>query len=223
MSHTNYDRPFLLYTDASNNIIAALLSNLDSNTGNPLAFASPVMTRTEGNYSTKKREALTVVQAVQFFRSYLMGIPFLPRRDHASLQWLFCQNADGMADRMIEVLQEFDFQVVHRPGEKPGNADALSRQTKREPKWQEGEGEAATGSCQVLMNLATAIAKFREPEIFLLPITEHSVENVALVELKASSDEVRTRQREDPAIAMILQRDTIPLNDRQYHCSTFEV
>ena len=73
------------------------------------------------------------------------------------------------------------------------------------------------------MNLATTIAKLREPEIFILPITEHSEENVASVELKASSDEVRTRQREDPAIATILQRDTIPLNDRQYNCSTFEV
>ena len=136
-SHTSYDRPFLLYTDASNNIIAALLSNLGSNTGNPLAFASPVMTRTEGDYSTKKREALAVVQAVKFFRSYLMGIPFIFWTDHANLQWLFRQNAEGMAYRLIEVLQEFDFQVAHRPGEKPGNADALSRQTKREPNWQE--------------------------------------------------------------------------------------
>ena len=69
---------------------------------------------------------------------------------------------------MIEVLQEFDFQVVHRLGEKHGNADALSRQTKREPEWQEREEEAANGSCQEPMNLETAKAKLREPEVFFV-------------------------------------------------------
>ena len=153
LSHPNYDRPFVLDTDASNNSIAAVVSNLDSNTENPLAFASRVLTRTEVNYSTTKREALAVVQAVKWFRSYLLGIPFILRTDHASLQWLFRQNADGMTYRMIEVLHEFDFQVVHRLGEKHGNVDALSRQTTKGPEWQGGEEEATTGSCPELTNL----------------------------------------------------------------------
>ena len=223
LSHPNYDRPFVLDTDTNNNSIAAVLSNLDSKTENPLAFASRVLTRTEVNYSTTKREALAVVQAVKWFRSYLMGVPFILRTDDASLQWLFRQNADGMTYRMIEVLQEFDFQVVHRPSEKHGNADALSRQTTREPERQEGEEEALTGSCPDPTNLETAIAKLREPEVFLLSITQHSEENVTSVELKASSDEVRAKQREDLAIATILQKATVPLNDRQYSCSTFGV
>ena len=75
---------------------------------------------------------------------------------------------------MIEVLQEFDFQVVHRPGEKHGNADAISWQTTREPEWQEGEEEATTGSCPEPMNLETAISKLPEQKVFLLSITEHS-------------------------------------------------
>ena len=83
---------------------------------------------------------------------------------------------------MIGVLQEFDFQVVPRRGEKPGNADDLSRQTTREREWQVGEEEAATRSCPELMNLETAISKLREPEVFLLAITEHSEEIVASVE-----------------------------------------
>ena len=205
LSHPNYDRPFVLDTDASNNSIAAVLSNLNNNTENPRAFASRVLTRTEVNYSTTKREALAVVQAVKWFRSYLLGIPFILRTDHASLQWLFHQNADGMIYRMIEVLEEFDFQVVQRPDEKHGNADALSRQTTRKPEWQEGEQEATTGSCPEPTNLETAIAKLREPKVFLLSITQHSEENLTSVELKASSDEVRAKQREDLAIATILQ------------------
>ena len=56
-----------------------------------------------------------------------------------------------------------------------------------------------------------------------MSITEYSEENGASVELKASSDEVRAKQREDSAIATILQKATVPLNDRQYNCRTFGV
>ena len=59
--------------------------------------------------------------------------PFILRTDHASSQWLFRQNADGMTYKMIKVMQEFQFQVVRRPGEKHCNADARSRQATREP------------------------------------------------------------------------------------------
>ena len=45
------------------------------------------------------------------------------RNDHASLQWLFRQNNDGMKFRIFQRLQEFDFQVVHRPGDNYGNED----------------------------------------------------------------------------------------------------
>ena len=43
------------------------------------------------------------------------------------------------------------------------------------------------------------------------------------MEFKASSVEGGAKQRKDTAIATILQKATIPLNDRQYNCSTFGV
>ena len=152
---------FVLDTDASNNSIAVVLSNLDSNTEN----TSSVLTRTELNYSITKKEAFAVASAVKWLRSYLLGISILCWTDHAKL----------------------DFKLVHRPVEKHGNACVFSRQTTGELEWQEGEEEVATGFW--LMNLETAIAKLRETEVFLLSITEHSEENMATVELKASSDE----------------------------------
>jgi len=33
----------------------------------------------------------------------------------------------GQQARWCEILEEFDFQIVHRPGVKHGNADALSK------------------------------------------------------------------------------------------------
>ena len=41
------------------------------------------------------------------------------------------------------------------------------------------------------------------------------------MEFKASSVEGGAKQRKDTAIATILQKATIPLNGRQYNCSSF--
>ena len=93
----------------------------------PIAFESRVLTKTDVNYATIKREALGVVQAVQCFRPYFYGPKCIIRTDHASLQWLFRQHADGTTFRMVQKLQEYDYQIVHRPGEKHCNADGRSR------------------------------------------------------------------------------------------------
>ena len=50
------------------------------------------------------------------------------RTDHGSLRWLLnFQNPEGQVARWIQVLGEYDYQVVHRPGKGHGNADGLSR------------------------------------------------------------------------------------------------
>ena len=65
---------------------------------------------------------------VQEFTHYLKGKPFLIRTDHSSLQWLLnFRNPTGMLARWIEILGNFQFQIVYRPGAANSAADALSR------------------------------------------------------------------------------------------------
>ncbi len=48
--------------------------------------------------------------------------------DHQPLKWLFSrQDLTGQSARWVLLLQEYDFEVIHRPGLANGNADALSR------------------------------------------------------------------------------------------------
>jgi hypothetical protein len=62
------------------------------------------------------------------FRQYLLGRKFVVRTDHAALQWLMrTPNPIGQQARWLDILGEFDFTVVHRPGRSHSNADALSR------------------------------------------------------------------------------------------------
>ncbi|KRZ13010.1 Retrovirus-related Pol polyprotein from transposon [Trichinella zimbabwensis] len=52
----------------------------------------------------------------------------MARTDHNSLRWLRnFREPEGQVARWLERLAEFDFEVMHRPGRKHQNADALSR------------------------------------------------------------------------------------------------
>ena len=50
------------------------------------------------------------------------------RTDHSALQWLRrTPNAIGQQARWLEILEEFDYQIEHRPSKKHTNADGMSR------------------------------------------------------------------------------------------------
>ena len=105
------------------------------------------MSKTEVNYATIQREALGIVQAMQWFRPYIYGSQCIVRTNHASLHWIFRQNADGMTFRMIQKMQEHNYRKVHRPGERHCNVDGLSRRPNEKPEWKDGEEEELR--CQI--------------------------------------------------------------------------
>ena len=133
LQYPDYSGSFLVDTDASNVSIWAVLSKEINGVDRPLVFSSRVLCRTEMMYSTTKREALAVIQALKWYRPYLLGVSFVLRTDHASLRWMFRQGVDGMTLRMIQKLQEFDFTFVHIAGNQHGKADGRSRRTSKEP------------------------------------------------------------------------------------------
>ena len=167
-----YDCPFIIDTDASNVSLGAVLSNFIDGVEHPIVFASRSLSKTETMYSTTKREALAVVQVLKWFKHYIWGLSFVIRTDHASLKWLFRQNADGMTFRMLQHLQEFNYEIVHRAGNKHANADGLSRMTEEEPEWEPGEKEQVTGQCPEPQEIEEALKKVRERCAMVDAITE---------------------------------------------------
>ncbi|XP_037834631.1 uncharacterized protein LOC112450568 [Kryptolebias marmoratus] len=123
----------LLDTDASDCGIGAVLSQIQEGEERVLAYGSKCLSATERNYCTTRRELLAVVEFTSHFRQYLLGRHFTIRTDHSSLRWLTrLREPEGQLARWLEKLAEYDFQVVHRPGIKHLNADALSRKPCRE-------------------------------------------------------------------------------------------
>ena len=130
----DWTKPFIVDTDASETGIGAVLSQCDSN-GNEhvIVYASRLLTKPERNYCVTRKELLAVVTFLSHFRHYLIGVPFTIRTDHGALTWLQnFRSPEGQLVRWLEKLQEFQFTIVHRPGRKHNNADALSRRPCRQ-------------------------------------------------------------------------------------------
>ncbi|KRZ69679.1 Transposon Ty3-G Gag-Pol polyprotein [Trichinella papuae] len=154
LAHPNFDLPFLLYVDASEDAIGAVLSQQDERDPQVVvAYASRSLSRAERSYCATRREMLALVWARWHFQPYLYGRKFTARTDHNSLKWFQnFRDPEGQVARWLEKLAEFDFEVVHRPGKKHHNADALSRRACRQrphggygvrlsqPRWTVAEG-----------------------------------------------------------------------------------
>lgn len=69
-----------------------------------------------------------MLKAVRYFRSYLEGSTFKLFTDHEALTFLLkMTEPKGKITRWINELQQFDFEVSHRPGASLKDADAMSR------------------------------------------------------------------------------------------------
>ena len=128
LAFPDFTKTFVLDTDASNDGLGAVLSQENDGRETVVVYASRVLSKAERRYCVTRRELLAVVTFLQHFRPYLLGRHFVVRTDHWSLNWL-CnfKNPENQLARWLERMQEYDFDIVHRPSRKHGNADALSR------------------------------------------------------------------------------------------------
>ena len=128
LGYPNPTGEFILDTDASNYGIGAVLSQLQDGQERVIAYFSRSLNRAERQYCVTRKELLAMVKAIRHFHCYLYGQRFILRTDHAALRWLLnFKSPEGQLARWLEQLQQYDFEVQHRPGAGHNNADALSR------------------------------------------------------------------------------------------------
>ncbi len=125
----NFDKEFVLTTDASNVALgAALCQEADDGTLRPICLWSRKLTATERNYSATEREALAIIYFVDKFKYYLLGRRFLLRTDHRALVHILRGAAsNSKLARWALRLQEFNFDVAYIKGRENVLADSMSR------------------------------------------------------------------------------------------------
>ena len=122
------DLPYIVDTDASDYGIGGVLSQCIEGTEHVIAYYSKSLNPAQQKYCTTRRELLAVVATLDHFKGYIWGPKFVVRTDHAALVWLKnLKNIQGMLARWLAKLQQFHFDIIHRPGAQHGNADGLSR------------------------------------------------------------------------------------------------
>ena len=115
--YPDFDRPFLLQSDASDVGLGAILVQHDGKgPERVIAYASYTLSPREQNYSTIEKDALAVVFAVKHFRFYLLGKKYSVITDNSALRWLHSLEPKGGIACWIMDLQEFEFGIQHRPG-----------------------------------------------------------------------------------------------------------
>ncbi|KAL0849026.1 hypothetical protein ABMA28_013399 [Loxostege sticticalis] len=128
LQYPDFEKPFILTTDASDVSIGAVLSQGTVGTDRPIAYASRTLSQTEIKYSTIEKELLAIVWAVKYFRPYLYGRKFTIYSDHKPLTWLMSlKDPNSKLTRWRLRLEEYDYQIVYKKGKYNTNADALSR------------------------------------------------------------------------------------------------
>src|ERR1700748_1915826 len=82
----------------------------------------------ERNYAATKRELLAIVFALQKFHYDLWGSRFTLYTDHRALTFLHTQKQlNAMMVGWLDILLEFSFDIIHRPGILNVLPDHLSR------------------------------------------------------------------------------------------------
>ena len=132
LAYPEYDAPFIVHTDASQEGLGAVLYQEQQGTIRVIAYASRTLTPAEKNYHlhSGKLEFLALKWAVtEHFRDYLYYAPkFVVYTDNNPLTYVLSSaklNATGL--RWVGELSEFNFEIKYRPGRVNIDADCLSR------------------------------------------------------------------------------------------------
>ncbi|XP_070032277.1 uncharacterized protein [Nicotiana tomentosiformis] len=95
--------------------------------GKVISYACRQLREHEKNYPTRDLELVIAIHALKMWRHYLYGIYIDISMDHKSLQYIFRQKELNLRQRRwLELLKDYDVDILYHPGKTNVVADALS-------------------------------------------------------------------------------------------------
>ena len=141
LAFADFNKPFLLETDASGRGLGAVLSQKQADGRyHPIAYASRVMNETEQRYHANKQEFLALKWAVTGqFHEYLSPYgksrnEFVVRTDNNPLTYIFSSaNLDAVGQLWVARLASYNFSLEYQKGKDNMVANFLSQMNERLP------------------------------------------------------------------------------------------
>ena len=135
MAYPEFDKPFVLHTDASQEGLGAVLYQRQDGIMRVIGYASRTLTPAEQNYylHSGKLEFLALKWAItEQFRDYLAyGPGFTVYTDNNPLTYVMSTaKLTATGHRWVASLADFNFSIKYRPGKTHKDADFLSRMPK---------------------------------------------------------------------------------------------
>ena len=130
LAYPDYERKFKLYTDASEQGLGAVLTQLqDGGVKRPIAYASHTLSKSGRNYNAHKLEFLALKWVVtDCFHEYLYGGTFDVFMDNNPLTYILTSvKLDAIGQRWVTSLAPYNFSLHYNLGRQNVVADSLSR------------------------------------------------------------------------------------------------
>ena len=119
LAYANYQKPFKLYTDASEHGLEAVLyQKQDDNTECVIAYASRTLSKSIMNYDTYKLEFLALKWSItERFHEYFYGGPFEVYTDNNPLTYILTTaTLDATGQRWVASLANYNFKIFYKSG-----------------------------------------------------------------------------------------------------------
>ena len=121
-------KPFILECDASKFAIGQVLCQGEGRDRRVVAFESRKMIPAEVNYPVHDQELLSVVHGLRKWRHYLHGGKVRVITDNWATKFLLTKpELNKRQAGWLDFIQEFNLEIIYRPGKENIVADALSR------------------------------------------------------------------------------------------------
>jgi len=123
MRLSDFSKMFDVTCDTSGLAIGGVLSQKN----HPVAYFSEKLNDVWQRYSTYDKEFYAVVQALHYWRYYLLPQEFVLYSDHEALKYLNSQKRLNARHKLVEFLSDYTFVLRHKAGVENNLTDALSR------------------------------------------------------------------------------------------------
>ncbi|UYV84191.1 hypothetical protein LAZ67_X001482, partial [Cordylochernes scorpioides] len=136
LAHYNPELKTEVHCDASAEGLAGMVLQMDEDGKWCLVYCvSKKTTEAEKMYHSSKLELMAIVWTLDRLRQFLVGIKFTVVTDCQALVYMNAKKTTNpQIARWYNLIQEYDFEIRHKPGEKIAHVDGMSRAPVDDPR-----------------------------------------------------------------------------------------